>query len=182
MADSIGDKKMTRINALDMFGPALGKGLRLTVAAALLTVTAACSNQGNGEKEFWGTILGGVAGGLVGSEIGGSGTGGKVGAALGAVAGAAAGNQVGRSLDRADRIAIQQAQQRAFESAPSGTRTDWYNPDTGNRGWVEPQPAYQEKSGQYCREYTQTIYVAGEAETGYGTACRMPDGSWKIES
>jgi surface antigen len=172
---------MTRINAVRMAGPVFKKGVRITMAAALLTVTAACSNQGNGEKEFWGTVIGGVAGGLVGSELGGKGTSGKVGAALGAVAGAAIGNQVGRDLDRADRIALAQAQQTAFETAPSGTRTDWYNPDTGNRGWVEPQPAYQEQSGQYCREYTQTIYVAGEAQTGYGTACRMPDGSWKIQ-
>lgn len=173
---------MIQIKARKMARSFLTTGLRGTLAVTLLAMTAACSNQGNGEKEFWGTIIGGVAGGLIGSELGGRGDSGKVGAALGAVAGAAIGNQVGRDLDRADRTALAQAQQRAFETAPSGTRTEWYNPDTGNRGWVEPQPAYQEETGRYCREYTQTIYVGGEPETGYGTACRMPDGSWKITS
>ncbi|WP_281299724.1 MULTISPECIES: RT0821/Lpp0805 family surface protein [unclassified Iodidimonas] len=141
---------------------------------------AACSNQGNGEKEFWGTVVGGVAGGLIGSEIGGRGDSGKIGAALGAVAGAALGNQVGKDLDRADRIALAQAQQKAFETAPSGTRTEWYNPDTGHGGWVEPKAAYQPEEGRYCREYTQSIMVGGEPQTGYGTACRQPDGSWEI--
>jgi len=35
-------------------------------------------------------------------------------------------------------------------------------------------------SGAYCREFQSEIIVGGERETGYGTACRQPDGSWKI--
>lgn len=35
---------------------------------------------------------------------------------------------------------------------------------------------------EYCREYTQTFSIGGERETGYGTACLQPDGSWKIVS
>ncbi|GEQ97763.1 17 kDa surface antigen [Iodidimonas gelatinilytica] len=165
---------------VDRIKLSMSRLLKMTGAALLFASLAACSNQGNGEKEFWGTVVGGIAGGLIGSEIGGRGDSGKVGAALGAVAGAAIGNQVGKDLDRADRIAMAQAQQQAFETAPSGTRTEWYNPDTGNRGWVEPKPAYQGDDERYCREYTQTIYVGGEAQTGYGTACRQPDGDWKI--
>ena len=53
-------------------------------------------------------------------------------------------------------------------------------PDSGNSGTVKPQPSYQNASGQYCREYQQTITVDGKTETAYGTACRQPDGSWKI--
>jgi hypothetical protein len=34
----------------------------------------------------------------------------------------------------------------------------------------------------YCREYTQTFSIGGEKETGYGTACLQPDGSWQIVS
>ena len=40
---------------------------------------------------------------------------------------------------------------------------------------------YQNQSGQYCREFTQTIQVGGESQQGHGTACRQPDGSWKIQ-
>ena len=28
----------------------------------------------------------------------------------------------------------------------------------------------------------QTITVGGEVQQGYGTACRQPDGTWKIQS
>lgn len=35
---------------------------------------------------------------------------------------------------------------------------------------------------EYCREYTKTIRVNGRKESGYGTACRQPDGSWMIVS
>lgn len=37
-------------------------------------------------------------------------------------------------------------------------------------------------NNDYCREYTRTIYVGGQAQQGYGTACQQPDGSWKIIS
>lgn len=37
-------------------------------------------------------------------------------------------------------------------------------------------PAY---AGQYCREYTQTVYIGGRAVEAYGTACQQPDGSWE---
>lgn len=34
--------------------------------------------------------------------------------------------------------------------------------------------------GKYCREFSQGFTIAGEAQEGYGTACRQPDGRWKI--
>ena len=35
-------------------------------------------------------------------------------------------------------------------------------------------------NGQQCREYQRTVTIDGKTETAYGTACRQPDGSWKI--
>jgi hypothetical protein len=43
-----------------------------------------------------------------------------------------------------------------------------------------PKPAYQASNGEYCREFTQTVSVGGRAQEAYGTACRQPDGSWRI--
>ena len=34
--------------------------------------------------------------------------------------------------------------------------------------------------GTYCREYQQTVTIDGKQERSYGTACRQPDGTWKI--
>jgi surface antigen len=41
---------------------------------------------------------------------------------------------------------------------------------------------YQTSSGQYCREYQTNVTVEGKSEKAHGTACRQPDGSWKIVS
>lgn len=41
-------------------------------------------------------------------------------------------------------------------------------------------PGYQNDYGQYCREYNALIFVGGQKQSGYGTACYQPDGSWKV--
>ena len=149
----------------------------LVLASSLLL--GACA--GEGANETLGTLLGAGFGALVGAELGGHGDGAIVGAALGTVVGASMGREYGRQLDERDRVAMARARYVAFEQSPSGTTSEWYNPDSGNYGSYTPQPAY-ERDGQYCREYIQTITVGGELVNGYGTACRQPDGSWKIIS
>jgi len=133
-------------------------------------------------KEESGTLIGAIAGAAVGSEIGGHGTGQNIGLIVGALAGAYVGGEVGRSLDRADRAAMQQTTQYALESQPDYQSSDWVNPNTGHKGTVTPQSTYESTEGQYCREYQQTVTIGGKTETMYGTACRQPDGSWKIVS
>ncbi len=120
-----------------------------------------------------GAILGGVIGGVAG--------GGKY-AAIGAVAGALLGGVVGKKLDERDKRMAREAAQQAFESGQAGQASTWSNPDSGNSGSVTPTRTYQLASGQYCREYQQDIVVGGEKHKAYGTACRQPDGTWRIES
>ena len=72
--------------------------------------------------------------------------------------------------------------QQALESKPSGTTTTWRNPDNNTSGSVTPIRTYQDSAGQYCREFDQTVTIGGKPEKSYGTACRQPDGSWKIVS
>lgn len=151
---------------------------RGVAAAGVVLMLAGCSETG--KNEGVGTLVGAGLGAWIGSEIGGRGDSQVVGAAIGTLVGASIGNSVGRKLDERDRLAMAQTQQYAFESTPSGTSSDWYNPDSGNRGSVTPRPAYQNDAGNYCREYQQTVTVGGETVDGYGTACRQPDGSWKI--
>ncbi len=38
----------------------------------------------------------------------------------------------------------------------------------------------QEES--YCREYTRTVWIGGQARESYGTACLKPDGAWETVS
>jgi surface antigen len=99
----------------------------------------------------------------------GKGTGKLVGTALGALAGAYLGNQVGQSLDNADRAAMKQSAQYSLEATKVGHTSNWSNPDSGNSGTITPTNTYQAPSGEYCREYQQTVTVGGKTEEAYGT-------------
>jgi len=92
------------------------------------------------------------------------------GAALGGVLG----GPVGASLTDDDRAAAWNAQVAALNS---GQRRSWRG-DHGVFGFVEPGQA----TGAGCRAYSQTIFIAGRPTLGHGTACKQPDGSWKMTS
>ena len=147
----------------------------LGIAALAL---AACSET-TGQKQGLGTLLGAVAGGIAGAQVG-KGRGNLVATGVGAALGALIGSEIGRSLDRADQLAMQHTAQDTLETAPSGTTSTWHNPDSGNMGTITPTQTYQLDDGSYCREFTQTVTIGGRTEEAYGTACRMPDGSWQI--
>lgn len=92
------------------------------------------------------------------------------GAALGAVLG----GPVGAELSDADRRAAWQAQIAALDS---GKPRSWRGAQ-GVFGSVEPGA----ETGNGCRAYTQTIYVAGRPNRGQGTACKQPEGGWRMTS
>lgn len=151
----------------------------LALMSAVGLTLAAC--EGTGQKQGAGTLLGGIGGAVIGSQFG-SGTGQLVGVAAGTLLGAFLGSEIGKSLDRADQAYMSRTTQQTLETAPSGQVNSWRNPDSGNSGTIAARPAYQANDGQYCREFTQSVNVGGKREEAYGTACRQPDGSWKIVS
>lgn len=154
------------------------RSTKIVVAVLALGLLAACTDQ-TGPKQGIGTLLGGVGGAVAGAQFG-HGRGQLVGVAAGTLLGALLGSEVGKSLDRADQAYANQTDQRAFETAPTGQSSAWRNPDSGNSGTITPTRTYQTNSGQYCREFQQTITVGGQTQSAYGTACRQPDGSWRI--
>ncbi len=147
------------------------------VFAAALSLAACVSDQG--DKQTLGTLIGAGLGGLAGSQVG-SGTGQLVAVGAGVLLGGLLGNEVGKSLDKADQAYAARTYNSALEKSATGHTTTWVNPDSGNSGTYTPVKTYQTDSGQYCREFQQTITVGGRTEDAYGTACRQPDGSWKI--
>lgn len=153
---------------------------KIALVSVVAVSLAACSTAG-GQKQTGGAILGGIGGAVAGSQFGG-GTGKLVAVAAGTLLGAFIGSEVGASLDKADRQAMAQSTQSALETRPSGSSETWRNPDSGNYGTVTPERTYNKPNGTPCREFTQTVYIGGNPEQAYGTACRQPDGSWKIES
>jgi len=144
----------------------------------LVLVLAGCAEP-MGPKETGGTVIGAGSGALLGAQVG-DGTEQLVAVAIGTLAGALIGQGVGRSLDRADQLAMERNAQYALENTRTNTMTTWRNPDTGNYGGITPVETYQTTQGQYCREYYQTVVIGGQRQQAYGTACRQPDGSWKI--
>ncbi|HEX9868478.1 MAG TPA: RT0821/Lpp0805 family surface protein [Candidatus Tectomicrobia bacterium] len=151
----------------------LGTFVSIVLAAFLLM---GCETVGT--KTAVGGLGGAAAGGLLGAALGGSGTGIAAGTILGGLIGGAIGNR----MDAADQEKANVAAAQALESIPSGQSVAWRNPDSGNTGAVTPVRTYQTSTGQYCREYTQTITVGGERHQSYGTACRQADGTWRIVS
>ena len=151
---------------------------KLAPALALILALGACETGGT--KQTIGTIGGAGAGARLGSQFGG-GSGKLAMIGLGTLAGALVGGSVGKSLDSADRMAAQNAERQAY-AAPIGDTITWNNPQSGNRGTITPTRDGYTNSGSYCREFQNTIMVGGEQKRGYGTACRQPDGSWKIIS
>ena len=156
-------------------------GGRVPLVFALIAAVGlgACANREAGRKQTGGAVVGAVAGGVAGSMIG-KGSGRLIMTGLGILLGAYIGSEVGKSLDNADRAAAATTAQQTFENNKTGQPGTWNNPDNGHVGTITPTKTYQQADGAYCREYQQTVTVGGKTEQAYGTACRQPDGSWKI--
>jgi surface antigen len=161
------------------------RAVRVTAVSLIVCLSVAmssCSQLSQGVQDNPKAVLGALGGAALGGGIAalaGGGTGAIVGATLG---GALLGGFIGNRLDARDKQMATQAAQQAFESGQTGKPTAWNNPDTGNSGSVTPTRTYQLANGTYCRQYNQTIVVSGEQHQAYGTACRQPDGTWKIQS
>ncbi|MDF1827113.1 MAG: RT0821/Lpp0805 family surface protein [Legionellaceae bacterium] len=125
-------------------------------------------------QEGVGSVAGGVAGGILGNQIGG-GSGNVVATVVGAVAGTILGGKIGAYMDRQDKINME----RALETAPTGKKTSWKNPDSGHQYSVTPTRTYY-RNEQPCREYTTYANIGGKQEQIYGKACRQADGSWRV--
>lgn len=148
-------------------------------ALTALAVLGGCTTD-RGPKEIGGAVIGGAAGGLLGSQIG-HGTGQLVATAAGVFLGAWLGSEIGRSLDENDRREAERSAQAALESSPDGRPSTWQNPNSGHSGSTTPTRTYDSASGP-CREYTTSVVIDGKTQSAHGTACREPDGSWRIES
>lgn len=135
---------------------------------------AGCSNM---SKQDVGTVSGGVVGGLLGSQFGG-GTGKLLAIGAGTLAGALIGGSIGKNMDETDKLKTQQV----LETQPVGQPAYWQNQKTGAQYTVTPTRNVTVQGNRYCREYRTTAVVSGKNQQIYGTACRQPDGSWKVVS
>jgi surface antigen len=153
---------------------------RLAAGALAALLLTGCAGSDYGGKQTVGTLAGAGAGGLLGAQIGDGKKTRLAATAAGTLLGAFLGSEVGKSLDRADQTYAGQAQYQALEYVPSGSHSTWQNPDSGHYGTVVPTRTYESASGSYCREFQHGATVGGRTEWVYGTACRTPDGQWRV--
>ena len=120
-----------------------------------------------------------IIGGALANDMAGDSKNKSLATVLGAFVGGVIGQNIGAQLDERDRLLAGEAYSTALEYNPTDKAAEWRNPDSGNYGRVIPVATYRQ-NGRYCREFTQEIFIGGEKQTGYGRACRQPDGSWEI--
>ena len=144
-------------------------GTRTLFIIGLGCLLSAC----NPTRQDVGTVVGAAAGAYAGSEIGNGG--GQLAAiAIGALAGSYLGGAIGEFMNDMDRYNTQQA----LESSPTGSTTNWNNPETGVSYNVTPTHTYNSEKG-LCREYTTEAIISGQVEVDHDTACRQEDGTWR---
>jgi surface antigen len=70
----------------------------------------------------------------------------------------------------------------ALEFARNNQAIVWQNPGNGAQYQVTPISAYKRQNGLQCRQYTTVVTSNGMIKTIADTACRLPTGSWQLQS
>jgi len=68
--------------------------------------------------------------------------------------------------------------QKALEVAVSGVTFTWENTANGHAGTVTPKSSFQTGSGQFCRDYVETITIGSRTELYKNSACKSENGQW----
>jgi len=150
-------------------------GKILVLASVFMVGVSGCTSY-QGQQERAGMVIGGALGGLLGSQVG-QGSGRTAAIIVGTLGGAYIGGAIGHSMDETDRIKTA----KTLETVRTGVSSSWKNPDTGNSYAVTPTRTFETTSGP-CREYTIDARIEGRKQQVYGTACRQPDGSWRVQN
>ena len=153
-----------------------------TAVAGLILGGCASTTSAPVDREVAGAGLGALTGALLGYGLGKGHSDKEAAIVIGALLGGVAGAKIGAQLSEADRIIAGRNLTETLERQPIGSSNEWRNPDSGHHGYSVPTRTYQQSDGSPCREFTTVVYVGGQQQEAYGTACRQADGSWKIQS
>lgn len=122
-----------------------------------------------------GRVLGGAAGAVAGAQFG-QGTGKLAATAGGTLIGALLGGEIAGAVAAPDAACAQYA----LTAAQTDQTVTWTNPDDGRTYEVTPERDFTAFGTAQCREYTSRAVIDRAETTTRGTACRQPDGQWKI--
>lgn len=140
------------------------KIISLCLICSLMFAYGCASKAANGAG------IGAIGGAAVGAMV----TKNKLlGAAIGAGGGALLGWMVGATMDIYDLKAA-----ATLESKPTGSITQWTNPNTGNSYQAVPQQPYQNPQNGYV--YRDMIITSSTGEQIIVKGVRNPDGTWSL--
>ncbi len=152
------------------------KALSATLALSLLAGCTSSGGGGGSSNEQGGTVLGAIGGAAAGAALS-DGNWWAIGA--GALVGGLVGNRIGNYLDERDRQQAYSTANYALDNNQDGQIATWSNPQNGTGGYTKPAQTYQTAGGT-CRAYQTGVTANGQSQSGTGTACRQPDGTWKL--
>src|SRR5262245_9759555 len=147
------------------------------IAVALVLALADCQASGGGPDTAVGRPRSAVAGGRpAGADEGGA-TRIAAESRLDGLLGAG----IGRALDSRSQVLQADTIERTLEIAPSGAVATWSNPRNGTHGTVRLVRSYRSPTGDYCREFEQSVTIGGRLRQSHETACRQADGTWRMQ-
>jgi len=151
---------------------------KLFCALFLAVFLAACvHDDGSVNRRDVGMIAGAAGGAVAGNAIGGDNQTARVlGIITGALVGGAVGGYLGSRWDNYDRMQAA----LAMDVNPDQQAAIWRNPNNNAQSQFTPTRTFYQNNNTPCRDFTTTVTIDGRQETGRGTACRQPDGSWRI--
>lgn len=86
---------------------------------------------------------------------------------------------VWRKLSAEEVARLDAARQEALERRASGEAVAWRAEGSGRSGTVVPLWTFKVADGRYCRDYRETVVVAGRERERIGRACREASGLWR---
>jgi len=146
------------------------------VAVTLVLALADCQAGGSGPD----TAVGSPRGAVAGSRPAAADESAAARAAAGARLDGLLGAGIARALDSGSQVLQADTIDRTLEIAPPGAVATWSNPRNGAHGTVKLVRSYLSPAGDYCREFEQTVTIGGRLRQSQGTACRQPDGTWRM--
>jgi surface antigen len=132
-----------------------------SLIGVLLIATTACATESQ-----TGTAVGAGGGALIGGLAGGG---------TGAIVGAALGGLLGYGVGRTQEI---ENERRVQASLDAGQPMSWSNP-SGFAYTTQPGPVFYQGPTP-CRDFTMYSNRQGTPVQMAGTACREPDGRWRV--
>ena len=157
------------------------KDMKKLVLATAISATLLTGCAGTYNKATTGAALGALTGTALAYGLGKDSGKKDLWLVAGAAAGGLFGHNIGAKLDERDRLLMGETVHQTLEKAPDNSIGSWKNPNSGNSGTITPTQTHMSANNQPCREFTQTVFIGGQPQQAYGTACRQSDGSWKIQ-